>query len=326
MTANPLLDRAANPLLGRALDAIPGYAEHRAALNTVTDHLTALRNAPPGDVDTDVLDAARDRILAGEAVPDDLGSRLVDVDRAAEIRKREGGALTWLRQRLIYQRDELVRQAGDPAFAALRDELDQVLDAVRAADRTLGPAATAEAAVRAGSRQVDAWRTLLALTDRYDEIRVAQRVLTTAALGDGYQARVLIEDAGLTSNLIPDVDYSLTRALAPWPEPTPARDGQHWPTTDRPAYLRWLTFSDAGPWLPTVAEAQAKRDEKRQQAQQAAGDQPPLGPEGPEGEADQLRRDLPYLRYHLDAARADPFGRGAQVGPARIVNRQPDPW
>ena len=267
-------------ILDEAYHAIRGYRELTAAIEVVTARSAALRVA----AGPDVAGEAKASVLAGDGVPDDLGARLLDAERVLRGRVLEADFLgrrvsrdvaTGLLGELLYERDERVRVHADDGLAVLRAELADVLAAAADADATLGGAGDADAAVAAGAKQAAAWGDLSVLVGRYDALRTAQHRLVAAALSQDTPAVwATINDAGLLANLIALAPEWIARvegvepapAAPPWPAPAQTRGAGHWPTTDRRAYLRWLTSGLGEPWLPTIAELKHKQEAMREAA------------------------------------------------------------
>lgn len=260
-------------LTQRVYAAIPDYDRYGLAI----ERLEKLSKTPPPKVAgrDAILDEVRQSVLAGEPIPDDLGQRLLDADRAGDAHRAAIEALGWKRARtgtgllgeLINERAELVRTHLDTAFSVLRDELDEIITAVADIDRALGRVRSAEDVVRA-PQHLDAWHALSTLVDRYHELRVAQADFYmnhsgTYAPSDlmvnaGCVKNILALDAGWLNRTRSDPSRMRAGISAVWPSPV-HRDEMSspwcWPTNDRPAYLRWLATSDAEPWLPTPDQA-----------------------------------------------------------------------
>lgn len=265
-------------LLEEALDAVDGYRDALAAEQQLQT-LTAEFSARPV-VSVSPFDAIRDDLLAGRPVHLD---RLVD-DVAhqqawASARESIPNGLRVLASRLESHRNHVVLTGVDDGLAVLDAHLADLGDHVVVLDETLDDVRNAGDALTAGLG--DAWLALTAAVDRYDEIRDAQLELLRTTTGDkggrSHPANEL-NHAGLDGNLAAYHPWWIRRAEhradpraafavgpdgdevlppAPWPDPVirvldSGVTAWRWPTTDRPAFLRWLfqPTTPARPWVP----------------------------------------------------------------------------
>jgi len=272
------------PLLARAEAAIDGLAEAQEALRRVREHTAAPDRGPPASVLAPgvLLSRVADAIVGGAEVPGDLALQLLAAENAERERAAGRDALRAIKVDLE-QRLQSARAAGtDRALGVVRDELEDVLARTREVDGALGAVRTPEAAMAAGSEAIEAWQRLLALVDRYDQVRAAQLHLIRSELGgggavtDGAFARGGIFanmydlnpelQARATHRRPADLGFTDSFMVPPWPAPD-VEPGDHlgpWPTTDRPAFLRWVATSEAEAWVPTVAQLKAKVEEVAQ--------------------------------------------------------------
>jgi hypothetical protein len=287
-------------VLAAAVDQMTDYVAAVARVHAARDAVAQLDTAKSGRVDlaavvaeklaTGALDLDNVRRLAADAA---LADR-IDADVAIAVRAALG--------RLGNAVCAVLRSPGavDPALAFLDDRMRALVERVRSAHDTLGDAADVEAALRAG--HADAWLVLVHGADEYESIRNAQRALVAATvdgsplwLGEsvlpgyatmsgGQDADRLIRAHGLYADgpKLPDVDAA---TFAPWPggsDPYDRRD-PIWPTTDRPAFLRWLCGeSGLTPRVPTVDAmhtAEAETEAARRQPPEAPRDFVPPKPE-----------------------------------------------
>ncbi len=190
--------------------------------------------------------------------------------------------------------------------------------------------------MRAGSGAITAWQRLLDLAGRYDALRDAQLHLVSPLFGGGgEQTEDAFRRGGLLRNII-DIDPELqARASrrapapegfvdpgmrAPWPSPDvdPGEKPGVWPTSDRPAYLRWLATGPAEPWCPTVAELGDKVREIAQWLRLGGQLAPPQ--EGASVGLDPAAWRREQRKAHLavqegeDAARASRVGTTVPIG------------
>lgn len=283
------------PLLRQARDAMPGRAAIVAALDAVDPRIRRVRASGRPEFD-EAIGHALSRVLAGEPTPDDLGARVIDVRRANEAALAELQALDGLAQRLRERlRDTNVEQV-DPALAVLAAVLDALLDEARPVLAALGDVPDPGAAIERGV--VEPWREATRLAERYAELRQAQGVVTSAAISPPDSV-----SAGLTDRISPDTrwlvgDYghvkdaarhgtvgsaaanradqytSGTRVVGGRVVQTtrtekPARS-RPWLTDDGLADLRFILGDGVEPWVPTVRELTAARDEHAQRLRDEA--------------------------------------------------------
>lgn len=271
-------------LMNRALAAIPGHSDlidQSARLDTYIK--TRRKATQTQDVRAALIDEISAALAAGEDPPADVGDRLAAAEVADRGRALEGDLLgsvssitragaRGLAGKLRHDREQLVARHTEPALAVLDADLRDVLDAVSAADATLGGITTAQGAVDAAVAgdmgPTAAWRDLTALIAQYDDIRAAQLSLYSDALGGRRQeaAALMYSGAATIANCAevdPEWEARLGAAPTAGPPPGPAHatslaDKAWWPTTDRSAYLRWLAAGPPEPWVPPVAAAQAQ--------------------------------------------------------------------
>jgi hypothetical protein len=283
------------PIMARALDAVPRYAQLTAALDALAAHVDTL-TPPTSDPAADLAAEVRDAVIEGRPIPDDLGRRIIEAEEDTRRRRAEGALIgvtfgvggSGLAGQLLHERDQAVHQHVDAALRVLADELTRIVAAVAEVDQTLGTIATVDAAVAAGDRQAAAWRTLGEAVNAYDALRSAQAEILRRAGGDLAQVRRDLEDGGYHRSAL-DVDplwqakldgtletehgvisQEVSVARAPWPAARPSRGSGHWPTTDRPAYLRWIAVGPAQPWVPSRRELRMQLDDLEAAVRDAA--------------------------------------------------------
>jgi hypothetical protein len=259
-------------VLARAYAAIPNFTELSAAIDRLRDHATILASPTVPTADQ-VADEVRAVVVAGQPIPDNIGARVVAAEddqrhrqaEAALIGFQAGSQRTGVVGRLAHERDALIRQHADDVLKFLSAELDQIIDQVADADRALGGVRTAEQAVRAGAEQSATWSQLSDLVTDYDALRAAQQQVLVLAGGEVARVCADLEAGGYVKNSITIDPYWTCRiagelettpdaeivARSPWPSPRLTRGSAHWPTTDKPSYIRWLATGPAQAWVPT---------------------------------------------------------------------------
>jgi hypothetical protein len=285
-------------VLRRSLSAIPDYDLLSDAIEAVESHVATLP-IPQTDPAAAIAAEVRDAVVAGKPVPDNIGARIVAADDAARARRAEA-RLIGVRAgprghgivgRLMAERDQLVRSHADDALGFLADQLTDVLDAVREADQALGGIRTVEQALAATAEQGAAWRVLAEQVRRYGELRSAQTEILVAAGHERPRVRPDVEDGGLIRDVhtvdprwqsriageeqVPD---AVLAARSAWPSPRPTRGAGHWPTSDKPGYLRWLATGPARPWVPGRRQLAAQLDRLAADEREAAARRAPSGP------------------------------------------------
>ncbi len=227
-------------------------------------------------------------VIAGHAVPDDLGARLAEIRRTnAEV----GGEFEALRSIEDQVRNALQlrrRTGADRAVTVLTGELAEVTAEARAVFTALGDGVTNPAEAIAEDR-VQEWRRAVELAGRHDAIRAAQRVLSTNALApnahlpDHVDDRVhlLVDILGHVRQPQRWTDVALHIGVGeavlgggrdPRLEPGLVAGTKHmhpqlaerstmapWLVDDPVARLRFVCRSDVEPWIPTPGELREAR-------------------------------------------------------------------
>lgn len=177
-----------------------------------------------------------------------------DFPDAAELARAEGlQSAENARRMMLGDITESAQARAWSAVAAVADEivtrhlrpaLAEVVDSARSATSAFSKhGTTAEALIGAPAEAQDGWLAVDALADRYYKLRDAQTRL--ARLAGGPQ----VDTNGIFERLrnMPDV----------WPQ-YHRRGTPPWPVKDARGYLVWLVTSGAEPWMPTVAEQDAR--------------------------------------------------------------------
>jgi hypothetical protein len=214
-------------------------------------------------------------VLSGESVPPDLVDRVGEAMAAETAFNRAGMLLTEVSQGVGDVERQMRARAAHAGLRYLHGRVEEIVDAAREAAAVLGGADSAEAALRAGGPQTDAWRSLVDLSDQYRNVRDAQRVMllalqavTSDIPGVGAETLAVIGEIREYRTLWPAWRDKTGRSsvsgavvnpaqFPPWPH---EKDGS--PTRD-PAFLLWAAGFEENPlWVPSVAEMNQARSQR----------------------------------------------------------------
>jgi hypothetical protein len=267
-----------------AKDAIPGFRKVEAAHDAVQQRLAELR-APKQQPAADLVGEACAAAMAGEPVPDDLGRRAWEAQKAQEFAQAEMQVLIGAETRLRSKRAVVLDNGAAEGLPVLRAALDELLAEAYPAAEALRGVRDAQTAIDRGPKAVDAWQGFDAYVSRYARIRKAQDALTQAAMGES----VTIEHRYVEFHGVFNVWAEIANVTEVWPEWMPARaDGDTltppWPVlyVQRPFEVRhdreWLLWALSTPgvklWLPGVDELKKAYTEQLQDARARAGKAP----------------------------------------------------
>ncbi len=198
---------SATELQNAALTTVPNYNAAVAALAAVDARLAELHVPDPAPVDAAAITAL---LLAGESLPDDLGTVIrTHADRTA-ARHHEVQLLGAVHDAIERRREAAIRTGADAAFGWLGQHLHALVEAGRKVLDRLGTVRTAEAALDADdpAQARDVLRALRACAAEHEVLREAQvhlvGVVATMTPGTRYlawseQVR-LVADHGLVAN------------------------------------------------------------------------------------------------------------------------------
>jgi hypothetical protein len=264
---------------------IPGYHDHTQAEKRINDEIArnrAIKHEPTIST-TDFVEAA----LAGGGFPAKPHFRNEEV-RAAKLNVAARAQMLKDALKAVQERKrELIRDNSYSALAYLRSELSELMDDVRANNKTLGSIRTAEQVLAAdGADVLSSWQASKELVSRYVEIRGLQYAFTVPSLGDGENFKVAA--AGHIRNSLEQSDYWLSKRemstshRAATDQLSGVRNFDAWlgaggtapfkhsisaiPSTDSTGnpvnpwdYLVWLA-TKAEPWIPSAADLVAAFD------------------------------------------------------------------
>jgi hypothetical protein len=260
-----------------ALGKIRGYTQYERGKSRLSELDALTRDVQPAD---EQLRGAVDAYLNGN---DDID--IADVAVEAERAKTYTAAM--------YELGNIVRELQshyprlrrfraeevEPALRYLDEELTNLISEVRFVDESLYRIASLEDAVKHGKQ--DTWLRLVDMTERYEQIRAAQRAVTTqhhlleipgvpipidAYFACAYLADALDrEDYWVTQRTAAAMQSSNSsdpseRDYLEWLRPAPDaaggftkndKDDRIWPDQSHEMYLRWIA-TNAQPWVPTV--------------------------------------------------------------------------
>ncbi|MFJ8191104.1 hypothetical protein ACIQ8D_15225 [Streptomyces sp. NPDC096094] len=247
-----------------ARDAIPGFRAVQTADRTVQQRLAELRAAPtvqPVNLGTEAFEA----VTTGKPIPEDLGRRAVEAQRADEYRTAELQILMGVEKRLQNHGDNTLRDGADHGLRALRPVLDELLDQARPMAAALNGVHDAQGAIDRGPDAVAAWSGFAAIVTRYAGIRSAQRKLSQYVIGES----VGTPFGSVGFRGIFDVWSEIENLTEVWPEWAPGQKGERivrppWPVEyphkpfevqhDREWVLWLLSDPKVRLWVPTVGE------------------------------------------------------------------------
>ena len=322
----------ARPILERARSAMSGLTTVQAAITAVVEQLRQARaSVRPEEA---VVEYALDALLGGGAVPDDLGSRVLQIRRSNEAALATAQVLGPLERRLQERLLAVHREQADPALNVLAAELLELLTEARPVLARLNGVDDAEDAIAAD--RVDEWRQAVALTSRYAAVRDAQRVIVAGALDPPDQARLtarvspairdLVDNFGVVRQPhlhFPEVGTGVNRSevrvgqsrifsgriVTDAHTDRPARP-RPWTTGDPVADLRFLVRDHVIAWVPTVAELTGARDEheRRKQAEARAEAERRPGDEQPERRLPRGRQMPPPSAALIDRLAREELG------------------
>lgn len=258
-----------NPELDAAWSAEPHLENIRIARGRLLEARRGL--AAPAGVGG-VRDEVTELVLAGESVPVDLVERVGSAAGEEEAFNRASMLLTEV-SRAVQDRERQIRaRAAHSGLARLHERVVEIVEGAREAEAVLGGVVTAEAALEAGARATEAWRSLASLAEQYRQVRDAQRTMMSALVAAGvsvpgtleFALRVFGEVRGYRelwpgwrsagaegAGLLGDVRTTIPGQEPPWPHHP---DGS--PTRDV-AFLLWAAAEEVNPlWVPSVAEIQ----------------------------------------------------------------------
>ncbi|MFI0533557.1 hypothetical protein ACH3XX_26385 [Streptomyces scabiei] len=247
-----------------ARDAIPGFRAVQAADASVQQRLAELRSASvvqSGNLGAETFEA----VTAGKPIPDDIGRRAVEAQRADEYRTTELQILMGVEKRLQNHGENTLRDGADHGLRALRPLLAELLDQARPMAAALRGVHDAQVAIDRGPKAIAAWSGFAAIVNRYAAIRGAQRKLCEYVIG---------ESVGTTFGSVGfrgifNVWSEIENVTEVWPEWTPAQKGERivrppWPVEyphkpfevqhDREWLLWLLSHPKVRLWVPTVGE------------------------------------------------------------------------
>lgn len=263
-----------------ALDAIPGYRDADAALNRIKKRNPITRPAANTD---QLLEEALTAARAGHDLPEDLGRRAADANRAHEFAVAEERIIRAVLTQLTHYRDEALRRGVDHALTALNEPLHQVLNDAQSLAPTLAGVTSASDAIKTGPEAASNWARLTQLADRHRGIRTAQIRLMNAAhpeeggidvsryLPDEPQRMISTRQVMLVASWFSNLDElwphwkPVGRGLSdtaaadfaassapPWPHVSGNPLGL---IADDPETVLWCATSEADCWIPTIGEA-----------------------------------------------------------------------
>lgn len=155
----------------RVYAAIPGWGVETGR------HLRAeasrIRNAPRM-VEADVRAEIAERAEKGESIPIELGFALVEVYRTGQAHIHLADMLDSLSSDYGTDRDDLVRAHEAAAVAAMRSELERIVEETRKLAPDLKGIRSADDVVGEPKVVQDAWLRLGALAGEYSELRATQ--------------------------------------------------------------------------------------------------------------------------------------------------------
>lgn len=258
------LHTSRSPAMRSALSALPGYDSAKAGYDSAQAAITAtLAAAPPAVADEQLLAEVVDALSAGRELPD-LGSRALEAEQAGQRLAAERRVLGMAAERIKQDLDGTLQGDIRAVFRDLQRQLAQVLDDVRPLVEVFGAGEVDR--ISAIDRDLDVeWKNFRRLLGVYSDIRDAQRKLALHSRR-AELVQYKLDPHDLFSNVVDVfphwrewakhgflVEPTTGRRVpisAPWPE-----DYASW------AFLAWLSTSQAKPWVPTVEEAEANREE-----------------------------------------------------------------
>lgn len=261
-------------ITANALARIPGYAEQGAAIERLKDELKRI-NAQPLQQRINV-DYYVDAALNGEEFPKDVAKYNRIIHERNEHRSLSAYMIKEAIRTLNDNKKNLLLDHADKGLAYLDDELTKLMEQIRELHKVLGSIRTAEQVLSANDEKVtQAWKQRIPLTANYEEIRNAQKALSSPGLDE---QRFVVAAVGHIRNSLELSAYWLTKRTnntdiyaardqlpgvrnfdewlgagspAKYPQTTSTfPDADHW------GYLVWLA-TEATPWVPQIDQLTA---------------------------------------------------------------------